>query len=145
MASNKFSGRRYRGHYPPYCIKQPPPGPPLAIGAPATKLQCFARWTDLDPTAPGDQTATFNLPRLGPNNRYRGQSAAKGDRLELEVEQIGTSDYWNVNFWIWDQYRNPEDWHWPNVFIDPTKPFDTYTLSDINIHHVDFRLVRATA
>lgn len=144
MASNKFSGRRYRGHYPAYCWPTPRPGPAVPPGSPALRLWCMCRWTDLDPLGPADQMAMFPLERVGPGNIYFGESAPAGDRLNLHAEQLGTTPYWTIILSVWDPWRTPEHWTWPGVFINPNLPFDTRLLQDVFIPNHDYRLARLT-
>lgn len=141
MASSKLSGRRYRGSYPPYCLTSPLPGPVIPPGSPGNTLQTFARWTDLDPLAPGDQSRLFTLARVGPGNTYFGQSFPSGDRLTLLVAQIGTEYYWDFTLEIWDVYRTPETFTWSNVFVNLHQPFDSHLLQDIILPKLDYRYV----
>lgn len=145
MASSSLSGRRYRGSYPPYCIATPPAGPIIPPGLPALRLQSFARWTDLDPLAPGDQYAYFDLKWIGPDPVFRGSTSPAGDRLAIAIEQLGSTPYWDVTLQIYDPYRFPETFVWHGVHVDPTKPFDTRMLADIHVPTKDYRYARITA
>lgn len=145
MASSSLSGRRYRGSYPPYCIPRPPIGPVIPPTLPALRLQTYARWTDLDPIAPGDQYCYFTLNWIGPTVLFRGSSSRSGDRLVVAIEQLGSTPYWDVTLQIYDPYRFPETFVWHGVHVDPKKPFDTRTLHDIILPTKDYRYARITS
>lgn len=123
----------------------PPAGPVIPPGLPALRLQSFARWTDLDPEAPGDQYAYFKLNWIGPDPLFRGSSSPHGDRLVVAVEQLGSTPYWDVTLQIYDPYRFPETFVWHGVPVDPRKPFDTRKLHDIVLPEKDYRYVRITS
>lgn len=108
-------------------------------------MQTFARWTDLDPEAPGNQYAYFRMHWIAPKPLFRGSTSPAGDRLLVELQKNKVGPYWKITLKIYDPYRDPETFAWEDIYVDPTKPFDTRMLSDVHVPCKDFRYVRITS
>jgi len=125
----------------PPCFLHPPPPPeiPPEPGTLPLQLSAIAHWADLDPLAPTDLAAYIDLSKLVGLPAYFGRSAGDEAWLEVSLERTDPTGYWKVTFDIYDPWRHPDTWVWDNVWVDPTKPFDTGLLQDPFIPGFDFR------
>ena len=142
MCSSKFSAPKLAYKIPVVC--KPPP-PPITLIAPPTlplQLQASVSDKDYDPLAWREDSQRFPLQKIPGQNAYFGRSAPAGDRYELTLTRLADPNYWNLTLDIFDPYRQPETFSFPNRYVDSSKPFDTHLIYEEHIPGLDFRALR---
>lgn len=142
MPSSKFNQRPVPKKRPAICIA--PAGsclPGYDLDNPPY-LQGYVRWIDLDPLRPVTASGYAFLSKTGPQPTYYGESALAGTRIAAEVWPTGPPGRWNVDVILFWESDPPETVHFTNVYVDPTKPFDSDALEVVTIPGQDFQQAR---
>lgn len=142
MQSSKFSSACIAQKAIVVCKKGPPPSTPALPPSPPTQLNTFVDFVDLDPVAPGQQTASFQSLWNSNDEQYFGRSAPSGDRLELTFARQTNPDLWAATLAVFDSFRDPEVFFYPNIPVDPDLPFDSGRFGDVALSGTDFRVVQ---
>jgi hypothetical protein len=102
-------------------------------------LNAFVDFVDLDPLQPGRQVASFQMRWHADLNRYFGRSGTGPSRLELTAVRLAAPDYYDVLLQVWDDYRTGEPFVFFDIYVDPSKPFDTGKFGKVILSGTDFR------
>jgi len=142
MCGSKFSLRPQPLKRPTVCKKSPPATPPNLLPSPPLQLNAYVDFVDLDPLQPGRQVAPFQLDWHTDLNRYFGRSGIGPSRLELTAVRKPNPDFYDVLLQVWDAYRTAEPFPFFDVYVDPSKPFDTGKFGEVILSGTDFRTLQ---
>ena len=140
MSSSKFSSRPPARKRPAICKPSPRATPPGQLPVPPVQLHTFVDWKDLDPLAPGWQTASFLSLWFPAGKYFYGESAPSGDRTTIFLIQDFNVNYYTAFLRLWDTYRFGELFIYPGLYVEPDKPFQTPKFGDVNLSGIDFRI-----
>lgn len=139
MCGSKFSLRPPPLHRPTVCRKSPPPTPFALQPIPPAQLNAFVNFVDLDPLEPGQQAASFQISWHADLNRYFGRSGIGASRLELTAIRKADPNFYDVLLQVWDNFRTGEPFAFFDIYVDPSKPFDTGKFGTVVLSGTDFR------
>ena len=141
MAGNKLAARKNRIGPPSQCRKEKKRKwwPHAALSR--KWLRCYASYKDLDPLAPGAQSAKWELRKSVGERHYFGRSNLSDERMELEAKWSGVEEWWTITLWIWDEFRKPEIFIYEKIFIRFVLPFTTGVIGDVHIPLRDYRII----
>lgn len=142
MSGSKFSLRPAPLKRPTVCKKSPPATPFALQPIPPLQLNTFVNFVDLDPLEPGQQVASFQISWHADLNRYFGRSAPGASRLELTAIRKPDPDFYDVLLQVWDNYRTGEPFLFFDIYVDPSKPFDTGKFGAVVLSGTDFRSIQ---
>lgn len=100
---------------------------------------------DLDPLDPIGATGYTIMPMIDPTPIYDGISPEAPNRLRARIFPAGPPNQWNVEATLYPPSPTPGYWYWYNVYVDPTRSFDTGLLRHVIIPNQDYQNVRITS
>lgn len=112
-----------------------PPDRPLFVQASLTLY-------DLDPADPIGAAGYTVMPMIDPAPIYEGISPPAANRVGAIIAPAATPNHWDVTATLYPPDHIPASWFWNNIYIDPTKPFDTGLLTRVVIPGLDYQHVR---
>lgn len=141
MPSSKFNRVPVPRLRPPICIppagscytKFPHDDPPF--------LNAFADWLDLDPLDPTQASGYCVLDKIGPGRTYYGQALYGTIGVGAGCAHTGVGPLWDLTIYHLDTSRAPYSVTWSDIWIDPTRPFDSQRLHIVNIPGRDEQII----
>lgn len=142
MPSSKFNKQPVARRRPAICIA--PAGSCLPAVDPRRPeyIHGCIQWLDLDPLGPADSIAIL---RAGPRQlggEYSGEVTLENARLGVILKDEWPTPTCIVQIWLFDPWRPPEYFTWPDVPLPLEKDFDTHLLTYIHIPAYDLRMAR---
>lgn len=120
------------------CWPEWPPARPLFCHA------SLALW-DLDPLDPVGAAGYTTMPMVDPAPIYEGSSPTADNVVGCRLEPEAAPNRWKVTATLWPPAHAPEQWIWPDIWIDPLLPLDTRLLHNVIWPGVDWQKVRVMA
>ena len=108
-------------------------------------LQASLELWDLDPADPIGATLYTTLQMIDPAPIYEGISPPAPNRALARVEKSILPNHWNVACILYPPTPTPGFWQWYDVYVNPSKPFDTGLLQKLVIPGMDYQKVRITS
>jgi hypothetical protein len=102
----------------------------------------MGRWRQTIEPFQCDLAAYVDLYIGEPPPLWRGQSAASEPLIAISINPALVTNFWQVNLLVAAPPVFYGIYTWVNVFVDPTKPFDTGLLYDTLPDDENSRLVR---
>lgn len=142
MSSSKFSSRPPARKRPVICKAGPPGSDPPMPDQPPIQINAFVAVADDDPAGPVKMQEVFTLSWSTKESLFYGQSAPRGDRLELWLRPTGIAATWNAVLNVWDPWRTPETFYYYGLYANPNEPWGIPTFGDVHISLRDFRTLQ---
>lgn len=145
MPSSKFNQRPVPKRRPAICIA--PAGSCLPPIDPLMPLNLVGScgWMDLDPLTPVDLSALITTGNRQTPIAWSGQAILTQGTLSILIQQTDPAGFYDVTLGIDAPPQPPGHYTWPNVFIDPTQPFDTRLLTHVYLPGIDRGFARFAA
>lgn len=142
MPSSKFSRSPVPRRRPPICIA--PYGscrPPYDRRRPLY-LNGMVHWFDADIFFPANAAGLLRLGPRTPGGAYVGTTATGSATLGAAIQDYYPAPFVSVAILIWDPWRNPEVFVFPDTPMPLDKPFNTRTLTHVFVPGMDTRTAR---
>ncbi len=105
-------------------------------------LQAYLDLWDLDPLDPIGATGYTAMPMIDPAPIYDGISPPAPNRLRARLEKSALPNHWNLACTLYPPTPTPGFWVWIDIYVDPTKPFDTGLIRRLILPGLDYQNVR---